>query len=151
MGNWTTNQPQVVSRTVDRRGEQLVYVIRVTFTDDATPQNTVDKEYYLSGSDIPAQLARVVYEEQQKLQSGESVAIGAITPQAPPPGRSGAETTYISAVNDLANLKYLESIGVTTAGGGLIATAIANRATAISTAVDTAAKLNALLPLTPRR
>lgn len=153
MANWTLNQPQVISRTLERRGDNLVHVVRVRYADDSIPQVTQDKEYYLSGSDIPTQLARAVYDEQQKLQSGEAVVIGAITPQAPPAptSRSAVETAYVDAVSNLANLKYLESIGVTLAAGGPIATAIANRTTAVQNAIDTPAKLNALLPLTPQR
>ena len=93
MASWLTNQPVILGKTQEKSGDRIVWRVRVQFADDGTPQKVLEKEYLLSGSDVLDQLKRLTYDEQQELQSGESVTAGAITPVAPTPAEA-AITAY---------------------------------------------------------
>jgi hypothetical protein len=105
--DWTTSNPEVLSKQLVLRHGQSVVKVRVRFTDDTTPTpNTQERDYFLRGADAASRLARIVYDDQQTLQGFEAITVGSVTPQAP----TGQEQAIQDAQTALNRRRALETI-----------------------------------------
>jgi hypothetical protein len=105
--DWTTTDPEVLSKQLVLRHGQSVVKVRVRFTDDTTPDAKYEeRDYFLRGADAATRLARIVYDDQQTLQGFEAITVGSITPQAP----TGQEQAIQDAQTALNRRRALETI-----------------------------------------